>query len=118
MECLTSGAASVGSDGSVKDGIGGHTFCISDSSFTQAIWGHAHTVGSKREMSSLRVEHRGALGILFFLHALSIFYPHDLPKTLTVHIDNSEVVRRGKEKVPRLGIKQQLVLDYDLWATT
>ena len=28
------------------------------------------------------------------------------------------MVRRGGTKVPRLGIKQQLVLDYDLWSTT
>ena len=37
---------------------------------------------------------------------------------MMVLIDNAELVRRGKEMVPRLGIKQQLVLDYDLWATT
>ena len=36
---------------------------------------------------------------------------------MTVLIDNAEVVRRGKKMLPRLGIKQQLVLDYDLWAT-
>ena len=38
--------ASARSDGLVKDGIDGHAFTISDNSFTQAIWGHANTVGS------------------------------------------------------------------------
>ena len=110
--------ASAGSDGSVKDGIGGHSFCISDHSFTTAIWGYAQTVGTAKEMTSLRAEHGGALGILLLLHAMYIFYQQDFPPTLTIYIDNSEVVRRGQTKVPRLGIKQQLVLDYDLWATT
>ena len=41
-----------------------------------------------------------------------------LPAETTIFIDNAEVIRRGTHKVPRLGIKQQLVLDYDLWATT
>ena len=53
MDYLVSGGASAGSDGSVKDRIGGHAFYISDNAFTHAIWGHAQTVGSKREMSSL-----------------------------------------------------------------
>ena len=72
--------ASAGSDGSVKDGIGGHAFAISDNSFTQAIWGHAHTVGSQREMTSLRAEHGGALGILLLLQAMNIFYQETFPK--------------------------------------
>ena len=52
-----------GSDGSVKEGKGGHAFCITDHKFSKAIWGHAPTVGSLREMSSLRAEHGGDLGI-------------------------------------------------------
>ena len=69
-------------------------------------------------MTSLRAEHGGALGILLLLHAMNIFYQESFPKEFTIYIDNSEVVRRGRNKVPTLGIKQQLVLDYDLWATT
>ena len=69
-------------------------------------------------MTSLRAEHGGALGILLLLHDMNVFYQETFPKEFTVYIDNSEVVRRGKEKVAKLGIKQQLVLDYDLWATT
>ena len=41
-----------------------------------------------------------------------------MPHELTIYIDNSEVVRRGECPLPSLGVKQQLVLDYDLWATT
>ena len=73
MRHIVKGQARAGSDGSVKDGIGGHAFCISDTSFTQAIWGNALTVGSRREMTSLRAEHGGALGILLLLHAIAIF---------------------------------------------
>ena len=70
-------------------------------------------------MSSLRADHGGALGVLLILYAMHIYYPSlPLPLELTIYIDNSEVVRRGGSKVPTLGIKQQLVLDYDLWATT
>ena len=97
---------SAGSDGSVRYGIGGHSFCISDYSFTKAIWGSAQTVGTKKEIISLRVEHGGALGILLLLYAMSTYCQEDLPSPLTVYIDNSEVVRRGQGKVPRLGIRQ------------
>ena len=118
MNFIGSSKASAGSDGSVKEGIGGCAFEISDTSFTHAIWGHAQTVGSHTEMTSLRAEHGGALGILLLLHAMNIFYQESFPKEFTIYIDNSEVVRRGQNKVPTMGIKQQLVLDYDLWATT
>ena len=118
MRCIQQNKACAGSDGSVKDGNGGHAFCITDHKFSKGIWGRAPTVGSPREMSSLRAEHGGALGILLLLHALHIYYQEEFPAEMTVLIDNTEVVRRGKEKVPRLGTKQQLVLDYDLWVTT
>ena len=60
----------------------------------------------------------GGLGILLLLHALYIYFEADFPVDMTIFIDNAEVIRRGTKKVPKLGIKQQLVLDYDLWATT
>ena len=91
----------------VKDGAGGHAFCILDNS----------TLGSKGEMSSLQAEHDSALGILLLLQTLYIYYQDNFLLEFTVFIDSAEVLRRGNEKVPRLGIKQQLVLDYNLWAT-
>ena len=100
------------------NGIGGHVFCISDNSLTKVIWGYAQTVGTQREVTSLRAEHGGALGILLVLYNMYIFYQEVFPHNLSVYIDNSEVICRGQEKVPRLGIKQQLVFDYDLWVTT
>lgn len=48
---------SAGSDGSIKDGIGGHSFCSSDNTFTTKIWGYAQTVGHTSNMTSLRAEH-------------------------------------------------------------
>lgn len=70
-------------------------------------------------MTSTRAEHGGSLAILLLLYALyNHFLNLPLPPSLDIWIDNSEVVRRGSTSVPKLGIKQQLLLDYDLWATT
>ena len=74
MACILQEGASAGSDGPAEDGIGGHAFCIADYLFTKVIWGSAKTVGTKQEMTSLRAEHGGALGILLLLHVLSMFY--------------------------------------------
>ena len=54
--------------------------------------------------------------ISHFKGAIKI-YRLPLPKDLEIWIDNTEVVRRRIALVPTLGIKQQLVLHYDLWAT-
>ena len=118
MSIIGRSRASAGSDRSIKGSIGRHVYAMSDNSFTRAIWGHAQTVGSRREMTSLREEHGGGLGILIFLQAMTIFYQETFPQEFIVYIDNSEVVRRGRQMAPKMGIKQQLVLDYDLWATT
>lgn len=40
MKQLGQNNVSARSDGSVKDGAGGHSFCISDNFFTHKIWGH------------------------------------------------------------------------------
>ena len=98
MMCIQNNNASAGSDGSAKDGNGGHAFCITDNSFTKTIWGFASTVGSLREMSSLRAEHGRALGILLLLHALHIHFEAVLPTEITIFIDNAEVIRRDTHK--------------------
>ena len=43
MTHLGLNTASAGSDGSVKDGIGGHSFCIATHTFSHHIWGQACT---------------------------------------------------------------------------
>ena len=106
MQCIKHNAAFAGSDGSVKDGKGGHAFCITDNTFTTKIWGCASTVGLCREMSSLWAEHGGALGILLLIHALYIHFETTLPAEVTIFINNAEVIRRGTHTVPRLGTKQ------------
>ena len=73
MERLGHNNTSAGSDGSVKDGIVGDSFCISTNTFTNNIWGHAQTVGHIKEMSSLRTDHGGTLGVLILLYAMHIF---------------------------------------------
>ena len=115
MTHLGLNTASAGSDGSVKDGIGGHSFCIATHTFSHHIWGQACTVGHTKDMSSLRTEHAGALGVLLLLYGMHVFSPDlPMPHELIIYIDNSEVVRRGGCPLPSLGVKQQLVLDFDL----
>ena len=65
-----------GSTGLVRDSVGGHSFYISDSSFTKKLWSHAQTVNYKMDMSSLKAEYGGGgyLGILLLLYALYIYY--------------------------------------------
>ena len=73
MTHLGLNTASAGSDGSVKDGIGGHSFCIATHTFSHHIWGQACTVGHTKDMSSLRAEHAGALGVLLLLYGMHVF---------------------------------------------
>ena len=59
------------------------------------------------------------MGVLLLLYGMHVYFPDlPLPQEIIIYIDNSEVVRRGASSLPPLGIKQQLVLDYDFWATT
>ena len=73
IEQLGSNNAKVGSEGSVKDGVGrGYAFFVSDNSFTAKIWGEAQTIGHRSDMSSLRVEHGGELGIMLLIYTMQI----------------------------------------------
>ena len=56
MVQLSANNASAGSDGSVKNGIGGHSFCITNNTFTKKIWGSAQTVGQTSDITSLRAK--------------------------------------------------------------
>ena len=62
----------------------------------------------------------GAWDILLLIHTMqSLYTPLAFPDKLNLFVDNSEVVRgEGGTKVPKLGIKQQLVLYHDLWDTS
>ena len=62
----------------------------------------------------------GAWDILLLIHTMqSLYAPLAFPDKLNLFVDNSEVVRgEGGTKVPKLGIKQQLVLYHDLWDTS
>ena len=98
MVQLSANNASAGSDGSVKNGIGGHSFCITNNTFTKKIWGSAQTVGQTSDMTSLRTEHGGDLGILILVYAMYIHYPKiSLPTELKVYIDNCQQTEQGSE---------------------
>ena len=74
VTCIHNYGVSTGSDGSMKDDIGGHAFLIPDNSITNAIWVYAKTVWTQREMTSLMAEHGGALGMLPVLYDMYICY--------------------------------------------
>ena len=86
-----------GSDGSFKDGIGGHLYWITGNTFTLFIWDHAHIARQSTDMTSLRSEHGEGIGIIHILYAMQIFYvPFTLSDQITVFIDNADGIRRGK----------------------
>lgn len=62
-----------GIDGSVKDGVGGYSFCLSDNNLTRNILGYAQTVGHTRDRPSLRAEQMGIAG-----HTISLCYVYIL----------------------------------------
>ena len=65
-------------------------------------------------MSSLRAELGGAIGILLVLYTIQVQRgPSTL--TVTIWIDNAEVLERAKAREVGENINKYLVLDYDLW---
>lgn len=59
------------------------------------------------------------MGIILLVYAMHIPFPQfKLPEELKIYIDNPEVVRRDQINLSSLGFIQQLVLDYDICATT
>ena len=93
MHLMKEGKVYTGSDGSGKDVIGGHAYCITDNTFNKIIQGHARTADQPEDMTSLRSEHGGGLGILSLLYTMHIFYtPLTFSHSITVFIDNAEVI--------------------------
>jgi hypothetical protein len=88
-----------GSDGSVKHGIGSHAYGFTCGKRSEIVWGGASiTPGDKEEMSSLRAEHSGAVGVLLILYAIQIYMKIVIvPKySVNIWIDNAEVLARGE----------------------
>ena len=81
--------------------------------------GAAKSPGSREEMSSLRAEHCGAISILLILYAIQIHMGPDFDYSemgVDIWIDNAEVLSRGNNTKYKDGIKDHLVLDYDMWS--
>ena len=111
------GTLYAGSDRSVEDGRGAHSFVWTSGVRQAAIWGgSATTPGNQREMASQRAEHAGSAAILLVLKLLHEVLLLELDVVLWV--DNAEVVRRGGEMGNFAKWNDTLVLDYDLWMLT
>ena len=109
------GVLYVGSDGSEKDGIGAHTYGFTSSWQVGKVWGGAAlTPWGAEEMASLRTELGGLIGALLVLYAMQVQRGNST-HPIKIWIDNSEVLARTGNMLKRRGVKQHLVLDYDLW---
>jgi hypothetical protein len=116
---LQNGELYAGSDGSVKNGRGSHAYGFTSGVKRGDIWGGcAITPGTQQEMSSLRAEHGGAVGILLILYAIQIYMGPKMngsKYTVKLWIDNAETLDRGGGKPFGKSLKDNLVLDFDLW---
>ena len=65
-------------------------------------------------MASLRTELGGAIGVLLVLYTIQV-QRGDSTHPIKIWIDNGEVLARAGNILERGGVKQNLVLDYDLW---
>lgn len=112
---MKDGVIYVGSDGSVKNGVGAHSFAFTSGATKSSVWGGAApTPGNCEEMSSQRSEHAGSIAALLLLDIL--FPVLGVTFTVSLWVDNAEVVRRGKANIGALQWKDTIILDYDLWA--
>ena len=114
---LDLGILYVGSDGSVENGHGAHSFVVTSGLQRAVIWGGAATTpGNIEEMTSQRAEHAGSAAVFIILHVLQLTIKRSF--TVIIWVDNVEVVRRGKRGTTDLAWRETLVLDYDLWNFT
>ena len=59
------------------------------------------TPGVVEDMSSLRAEHGGVIGILLTLYAIQVYLglQKQLNKEVIIWIDNAEVLQRGRKHI-------------------
>ena len=78
--------------------------------------GSAITPDLVKEISSLRAEHGGSIGVLLVLYATQIYPGNEVTSDYAVDIwiDNKEVRLRGTNAQMGRDLQAHLVLDYDL----
>ena len=72
----------------------------------------------RQEISSLRAEHEGAVGTLLILYTLQVYMGTHIDTshyTVNMLIDNAGTLVRGGGKHIGTSLKDNLVLDHDLW---
>ena len=103
-----------GSDKSVANGVGAHSYVFTSSIKRTTIWGGAATTPrSKEEMASQRAEHAGSIAVLLILHVFQQCYNDHFQVDLW--IDNVEVIRRGEGEATMQTWNDSLVLDFDIF---
>ena len=115
MQWNAEGTIYVGTDGSVQDGKGAHSFAFTSGERETSWWGgSATTPGNSDEMASQRAEHAGSIAAVLILIALHEII--GINQTVVLWIDNAEVIRRKEVRTNNLQWKETIALDYDLWA--
>ena len=115
QDLMIQGKLYTGINGLENEGIWAHAYGFTSGSIEGDVWGGATiTPGSVDEMASHRSERTGAIGILLVLYTLQVRHGASL-LSVTIWVDSSEVLNRAMKKEVGDHIKQQLVLDYDLW---
>jgi hypothetical protein len=120
MTSLRDGTAMLASDGSFLQDqyIGSHAYKLVPTALPDmSIYGSAFSPESNK-MSSSPTEHYGAIAILLILVVLMHHYEEDCISwpTVTLLIDNKEVVNRGNTLLPLfLNVQTYLMHDFDLW---
>ena len=110
---ISEGVIYAGSDGSVKEGQGAHSFTFTSGMKKTKMWGSAaRTPRTTTEMSSQRAEHAGSISIMVILNILQKALKERF--CVQLWVDNAEVIWRGQESLPTYW-NDTLVLDYDMW---
>ena len=115
LRCLNEGHLLTGSDGSVKDDRGACAFCVGDLQSPNCMKGTYLCPGYHDEMSSLRAELYGAIGIALCIKLIADKYQNKVKETAKywAYIDNDTVIER-MNKGKRITPKDVLVPEYNL----
>jgi hypothetical protein len=120
---LKNGNAVFASDGSYYEDLnqGTHAYILASKDSDLGQIRGAATSPHSNHMSSALTEHCGALAVLIILVVLLYHYNEDglgWP-SVTIYIDNKEIVNRGNLSYPKFcNVQQYLDHDYDLWLLT
>lgn len=97
LEKFNNGELMAGSDGSLKLGRGACAWCIGDPTSENSIQGKYLCPGICQDMSSLRTELYGAMGIMLGMKMIIGHLKIASKSKMRIYIDNNEVIERMKK---------------------